>query len=712
MPTAPAEWRLDPLPEFDPLLESLVLLGAMLGRPSSAESLVAGLKLANGRLTPELFTRAAQRAGISARVAKVGLAEISALLLPCIVLLQGGRACILLKLSEASATVVLPEAGGGAADVPVERLQSSYTGHAIFARPDLAGDEPAARSPRAEWFASALRRLRGISVQVAAVALLTHLFSLVLPLFAMVVLDHVLTAGRDELTVLVLGALGAVVIAGLLRGIRAVLIGDAVRRAGAELDSQVCDQALGSNLDAAAGSLIRLPERVLEFARARHFLIAMSLGQLIDLPLTVVFFAAIAIIAGPLVFVPAAAFLLFGTLLLALRPALERLAANATGSDARQHAHLLETLAGLETAKAFGLEGRRQAEWERLAADGRKTDRRLMQILNLFQIGGAVLSGIAVVAVLTWGAREAASGSITAGALVAAAALSLQALSPLLRVGTMMIGQARARAAVASIDSVMALPNETRSRPKSVLAQPPIGTIGFEDVRFSYPGQDRPALAGVSFAIKPGERVALIGRGGAGKSAILRLLLALYRHQHGTISIDGVDIRRFDPVALRRNIGYVPQEIFLFAATVRDNIGLGSDSADEAAITEAARVAGVESFATLDPRGMAMPVGERGLALSAGQRQMVALARALVRRANLLLLDEPSSAIDQGSEDRLIGNLQPVLDGKTLVLATQRLPMLALVERVIVLDAGSVVADGPRDQILRSLAAGSVLSAG
>jgi ATP-binding cassette subfamily C protein LapB len=266
----------------------------------------------------------------------------------------------------------------------------------------------------------------------------------------------------------------------------------------------------------------------------------------------------------------------------------------------------------------------------------------------------------------------------------------------------------QARTALTSIDRVMTLPIE-RPVDHNYLSRPRLrGGIEFRDVTFSYPGQQVLALRNVSFRIAPSERVALIGRIGSGKTTIEKLVLGLYAPNSGSILIDGIDLRQIDPVELRRDIGYVPQDIVLFYGTVRDNIVLGAPRSDDAAVLRAAEQAGIREFIDRHPLGFSLPVGERGEGLSGGQRQAIAVARAYLLRPPVLLLDEPSNAMDNRSEETFKERLARDLDGRTLLLITHRASLLSLVDRIIVLEAGGVAADGPRDQVLAALAGGKI----
>jgi ATP-binding cassette subfamily C protein LapB len=258
------------------------------------------------------------------------------------------------------------------------------------------------------------------------------------------------------------------------------------------------------------------------------------------------------------------------------------------------------------------------------------------------------------------------------------------------------------------LSKVMALPVE---RPAQIrfLHRPRLrGEVAFKGVTFAYPGQKQPALEQVSFRVAAGERVGLVGRIGSGKTTIEKLVLGLYQPDQGAVLIDGTDLRQIDPADLRRSIGCVLQDVYLFHGTIRDNIALGAPFADDQAVLRAARIAGVDDFVARHPLGFDLNVGERGERLSGGQRQAVAVARALLLDPPMLVLDEPSSAMDNGAEGRLKQRLEQILPGKTLLLVTHRASLLSLVDRLIVLDGGRVVADGPRHDVLKALAAGRI----
>ena len=713
---AEAEWRLSGRLSGvdDPLLASLVNLTELLERPASPQALLAGLPLPeDGRLTPELALRAATRAGLTARVARRSLSAIDEMALPAILLLADRGACVLVRReADGTAVVLLPESGRGAVRLPLGDIASRYVGWALFARPELGREtreHHMAREDAGHWFWSTILRQWPIYGEVALAAVLINLFALASPVFVMNVYDRVVP--NNALETLWVLALGVLIVFGfdfLLKVLRGYFVDSAGRVADIKLAGRIFQQVLGIRMAARPASAGAFASQLREFETLRDFFTSATVTTLVDLPFVLFFVAIIWLIGGPVAYAPAAAIPLVIGVGLLIQVPLNRIVRRTFREGALKHGILVESITGLETVKSIGAEGRMQRAWERfVAATAMSANRsRLLSSITVNMAGLA--SNLVTVGVVVIGVYEIAAGNMTVGALIACSILSGRAMAPLGQVAQVLARFHQARAAYQTLDGMMRLPVERPATTRFVHRPHLRGDIEFRNVGFIYPGQKLAALSGVSFRIAAGERVAMIGRIGSGKSTIEKLVLGLYEPEQGAIMIDGTDLRQIDPADLRRNIGCVPQDIMLFTGSLRDNITMGAAEADDATMLRAAEIAGVEDFAAKHPMGYDRPVGERGQALSGGQRQAVAIARAMIGEPPILVLDEPTSAMDNAGEGGLKARLTSVLEGRTLLLVTHRASLLSLVDRLIVLDAGKVVADGPKDQVLKALAAGQI----
>lgn len=580
----------------------------------------------------------------------------------------------------------------------------------------MALDESPEPSPRLEprtvpqsqgWFRGAILRFAGVYAEVLLLSVLVNLLALAVPVFAIVAFDQLVPHfGQDMHLRLLVGmavALGFGLVFKLLRDNLAVAAGSV---AAAEIGDSLFQRVLAAKPGSGRDRVASVHSGELEELRAAFA--ATPVIAFVELPFVALFIAAAYAIGGPLAYFPfiaTAAVLLISLILqFPMRSAIARI------RDARRRRDLVEAeaLIGLETVKGLGSEGEMQRRWDAAAKEVRQADRRangyVAWIGNLTTVAGAFV----IVCVIGFGAGRVAQADLSVGGLVAVAMLAAAAMAPLDRFTAALIVRQKGQVAREAIDAQMNVPVE-REEGTVYTGLPDIaGSIVFQDVSFRYPDQKGFALDGVSFQIEPGEKVGLIGRMGAGKSAVIRLLMGLYEPEGGSVTIDGTDIRRIDPADLRSAIAWVPQEIRLFDGTLRDNLTMGIAGRDEDDIVRAARMVGVDEFAARHPEGFGMAVGPQGRYLSGGERQAVAVARALLRDAPVLLMDEPTSAFDNTSERRFRMRLSHVLGDRTLLLATNRASLLALVDRVIVIDGGRIVADGARHDVLEGLQGGFI----
>jgi ATP-binding cassette subfamily C protein LapB len=372
---------------------------------------------------------------------------------------------------------------------------------------------------------------------------------------------------------------------------------------------------------------------------------------------------------------------------------------------------MVESLASVETLKALRAEGLMQERYEAASAATAVTamkSRLLTQVVLNFC---AMMQSLTTVAMIVWGTYLIDAGELSLGALIGAVILASRSLAPVSSIAALAVRFQQARSALRTLDGVMARPADRDPRRGYLQVPTAAGALTARAVAFAYPGGRPAALQGVDWAVAAGERVGVLGRIGGGKSTLLRVLSGLYAPTHGQVLLDGIDLQQLDPVDARRHVAYVGQEAHLVHGSLRDNLKAGSRRIDDTRMLEVARATGVDAFASLDPRGYDMEIGEGGRGLSGGQRQLVALARALLADPAVLLLDEPTSAMDHATEQQAIRAVMEVAARCTVVLVTHKQALLGFVERVTVLDGGRVVADGPRVAVLQALADGKVRSA-
>jgi ATP-binding cassette, subfamily C, bacterial LapB len=718
--SASTGWQIRPTPgtKDDPLLGCLTILCTLLERNISSEALTSALPLVDGMLTPELFVRAAERAGISSRLQRRNLDSVSKLSLPCVLLLSRQRACVLtdIRRDEGRATIILPEMGAGTRDVAYDELVQEYVGYALFARPEFQYDKRAQDDRIADpkgWFWGTLLNSWKLYIEVGVAAIMVNCFAIASPLFTMNVYDRVVPNFAEEtLWVLVIGISIVYGFDFMLKLIRGYLVDVAGKTADTKIAARLFQQVMGMKMANRPPSAGGLANSMREFESLREFFTSSTVTALVDFPFIFLFLGVIAIIGSPAI-VAIPAFMVFLAIICGfiVQIQMRKIVQETTREAMQKHAILIEAISGAETIKATASEGRMQRAWEtfvsKTASSSMKATRWSQFALNL---SGFFTQFVTVTVVLV-GVYEIHEGNMTTGALVACTILAGRAMAPLSQIAGIATRFNQAWESLNALDKMMQTPVE-RPEGRSFVHRPEFnGMLEFKNVKFTYPEAKTTALSDVSFKIEAGEKVGIIGRIGSGKSTIERLLLGLYDPDEGSVLVDGTDVRQIDPADLRRSVGVVPQDVYLFFGTVKENIALGAPYADDSAILRAARISAVDEFISKHPLGLDLPVGERGLSLSGGQRQAIAVARALLLDPPILLLDEPTSAMDNTTEGRFKARLGTVLTNKTLILVTHRGSLLTLVDRLIVMDGGRIVADGPKEIVMEALASGRIQAA-
>ena len=738
-PTPPPRLRED-LIAPDPLLDSLVEICRLHGVAATRASLSAALPLQEGRLTLELAERAAARAGMASKLQRVALQDIDAATLPAVLILKDNRSCVLLDSEPGrdQVRVLLPETGQGAVNVRRAFLEARYTGVTLFVRPHFrfdgrtevpgskadastrsasgagASDEHAAPGHplSRHWFWGVVLEQRGVYRDVLLAALLINLFALAFPMFSMNIYDRVVPNHAVEtLWALAIGVCLVMVADWGMRLMRSRYVDEASARIDVQLSAALMERVLGMRLESRPSSVGSFAQNLRGFEQVRDFIASSTVTTLIDLPFALLFLAVMVWIS-PWLALPV---MVVGVLILGLgwvlQKRLQELALTTHRASATRNAMLVESLNGIETIKSQGAEAQVQAKWEHTNAFLSVANMRMRALSNLATSSTAVLTQMVSVSIIVIGVYLINERLLSMGALIAASTLAARALAPAGQVVGLLMQYQGVRTSLQSLNQVMAQAQERPAGRNFVQRAVMRGDIELRNVHFRYPGRGEPVLENLNIRIQAGERVALIGRVGSGKSTIQRLMMGLYQPTQGAVLVDGTDLRQLDPADLRRNQAYVSQDVNLFYGNLRDNIAYGLPFADDNAVREAARVACLSEFVDRHPQGFDMPVGERGETLSGGQRQCVGLARAVLHNAPILLLDEPTSAMDFSTEAQVTSGIAEFAQAKTVVLVTHRTSMLAMVNRVIVIDGGKVVADGPRDRIMEALAHGRIARA-
>ena len=698
----------------DPLLQCLLALCRYHGSGTTAAAALGGLPLEDGRLTPALFERAAARVGLTSRVALRPATEIEPAVLPAVILLENDRACLLMGWEDdgRTARVVYPELNEAEVPVAREELSRAESGAVILCRPRFRFDERAPRTgegSRGHWFWDAIRANAPVYRDVLLAALFINVFALALPLFTMNVYDRVVPNQAIETLWMLAAGVIIVMLADIgLRTLRGYFLDLASRRVDIRVSSQIMERVLGGRLEHRPASVGSYAVDLRSFETVRDFITSATVTTLIDIPFALIFIAVIAWIAWPVLLPLLVGLAVVLGYALSVQGRLRELAETSHRAGAMRNSTLIESLVGLDTIKAMGAESRMQRRWEEstsfLSHVGVKLRLLSNSAINVTQWGQQMVTMFVIVT----GVYLITAGELSMGGLIASTMLSGRVMAPFGQLAGLIIQFHNARIALHSLEEIMAQPVERPEGAQFLSRNLFRGEIEFKKVSFAYPGAEVDSLSEVSFKISAGEHVAILGRVGSGKSTLLKLCMGLYQPTSGAILVDGIDARQVDPAELRSHMGYVPQDVTLFYGSLRDNITLSNPQVADAALERAAQVAQLTDFVNNHPQGFDMLVGERGDSLSGGQRKSVALARGIIHEPPILLMDEPTGSMDHSTEVAVRAELATFTEGRTWLVITHRNALLELVDRIIVIDNGRVVADGPRDQVVQALQQGRI----
>ena len=692
----------------DPLLDSLVLLSEHFGNPCSADALSAGLPLTSTNLTPELLPQAASRAGLSAKLVRKGLNELPSMLLPCILMLKDKKALVLqeLNIEENKAIVSLPETGGEER-LTIEELESSFVGYLFLIKQQYRGDrnfDVHVDNSKEHWLWQKIKNTSSIYRDVIIASVMVNIFALVSPLFVMNIYDKVVpNLAFESLWVLAIGAGIAYIFDFILKQLRGYLIDVAGKKIDIEVSSKLFAKVIGVPLEKRSPSVGGMAKQLSEFDSVREFLSSATISALVDLPFALLFMFCIWLVAGDLVLFPVIASVLIISYTLLNQSKLRKAIEESNKFSSLRHGHLIECLSSLESIKANGAEGVVQNAWQQMIGHTSSWLLKSKMITNKVLNFASFIVQISVVGVVVLGVYRVSDNLISMGGIIASVMLTGRAISPIAKLAGLMTRSNQTLSALRQLDTLMDQEGEFEDKAHLVSRTKLSGNINAENISFKYPNSDNTSLQPMSINIKQGEKVAIVGHNGSGKTTLAKLLLGLYQPTKGNIQFDGLNYQQIHPSDLRRNIGYLPQDITLFHGTIRDNILFGTRQVTEYQIIRAVQLSGVNVFTDNNTQGLDQQVGESGSALSRGQRQSIVLARAILNSPQILLLDEPTASLDARAEKQFIQSINATAKDRTMLLITHKLDLLKLVDRIIVLDKGKLIIDGSKKAVLEQL---------
>lgn len=648
--------------------------------------------------SPTESVSALNQLGFKSSFGAIKLSKISDAFFPLIVFKKDGRAILLLSQNEDSKIEIIDPSDGSASKMLSPKdLENVYGGYAIIAK-ELNNREKEERS--GHWFFSAFRKSKWLYVQVMIAAMVSNFLSLTTSLFTMTVYDRIIPNGAFEsLIALSIGVIIALGFDFLIKSLRAKFIDIASKKADLEISRRLFDRILTLTPNEQRQKTGAMAGTIREFESLREFFNSSTLVILIDLPFVFFFIYVIYLIAGPLAYLLLAAVPLVIIVGLGIQPFLAKITQGSIESGMNKQAVLVETLNGLETVTATGSGKLMRKRYEE-ALNNQSDSGNKIRALSMFIVNfAASVQQYTQVGLIFFGVYLIVEGTITQGALIGAVILGGRTMSPLSQLANTLSRVNGALTAYKNLSKLIG-GNFNKNQNLSPISRPKLnGEIEFRNVSFAFDGTSQPAINNLSFKIPAGQKVALVGKMGSGKSTLSRLLGGMIEPTEGAILIDGVDVRQIDPADLRKNIGTMLQDSWLFSGTVRENIQMGFNEYDDEHILKICKIAGVDDFVGSNPKGYDLEIRERGQGLSGGQRQTINLARSLLHDPQILLLDEPTSSMDQGTEKKVVESLKSVSHDRTMLIVTHRNPILTMVDRVFVLEDGKLVADQTPEQL-------------
>lgn len=687
--------------------ELLRVYAGLLGGNASLNDLIETMRLVQGEADSVDITHMSQaldQAGLTARVSHV--AQITNDLWPAIVQMTSGQYILVIAQEDNELSLFDTSCPDNRAYVTLQEFEPYFTGSVLKAEASLnrVAERHGPKDRQAHWFWGAFRPYYRQFSEIILGSFVGNLLAVAVALFSLQVYDRVIPHQSEAtLWVLATGAFVALLLEASLKLARARLVDGAGRQIEIGVQKMLLDRLLGMRSDLKGRSPSKLFSAMREFGSVREFFTATSVGTLADIPFVFIFLLLVASIAGNVVFV-----LILGGILMVLpgffmQKKMMRLTEEMQGASAKTNRLLQEVLAEIDTVKTQRAEDRYRRMWTELTTLGsmKSSDqRKLSSIMTFWSQGVQQATYISAVIACTY---LVFAGNLSVGSIIAVGILTGRTLSPLTQLTGTMSRWGNVKSALDGLDNLVTAPQDNEADRTYLRRNTVQGSFELREVQFRYDDDSAPIVDIPAAILQPGQKIAVLGSNGAGKSTLLKMLAGLYAPTRGTILLDGTDMGQIAAKDLRRLIGYLGQDVRLFSGTLRDNLNLNLLETDDDRLFEALDFAGLGQFVKGHPKGLDLEIQDGGLGLSIGQRQSIGWARLWLQDPAVCLLDEPTAALDQTLEATLISRLETWLADRTAIIATHRVPILALTNRTFIMQNGRMAMDGPRDAVLAHL---------
>ena len=699
--------------QSDPLLVCLALITQLLDSPIPMSTLKNGFALdSKGHIPPAAVPEVATRYGFNAVWTKRRASAFPNYALPVIAPLVDGRVAILRSIKDGEATVLFAESGMRPHAMPMEEFDALLMEQSLVVKLQPKTSKQQLIPLKTEafgWFWNTMWRFRRYYYESMVATVVANILTLATVFFTMNVFNRVIPAqAYGSLWTLTVGVAVAMLLEFMMRHLKARLVDEGGKRADLAVNSTLLREIMSVRLDHRPQSIGIFASSMRDFDALREFISSSLFVTIADLPFVLMFLFLIWVIGGPLVIIPAVVIPILIILSLVVQKKLMRAMRENMKQAGEKQSVLVEALLNLEMLKAHNAEGYLQRRWEKSNAAAVQSFMKIRKI-SLWVTGlTTTLTQMTSVGIIVMGVYLIHDQTLSLGALIACNILAGRAVAPLGQIVQLATRYQQAKTSLEMLDGLVQRPRDRDHDHRYIVPEVFKGNLMADNLEFAYPSQaNLPVIDRVSLTLKPGEHLALLGHVGCGKSTLLRLMAGLYKPASGSVRVDDLDMLQIEPAELRSRFGYVGQDAQLFMGSLRDNLVLSETWITDERIMDVLKKLGLYAMVAAHPRGLDMSLTESGGGLSGGQRQLLTVARMILRDPIYVFMDEPTANMDQDTEARVIRVLGEWLKGRTLIISTHRPQLLAWVDRIAVMQRGKILSEGPRDEILQKLSRGA-----